>query len=146
MVLVNSGFHMRKNISKFICIWAHSLKKVCQSLIGWKGLRNTSLKGHQIISLSRAPTYVSPPLFWDVTSCQLVNSYHVSIVLQRLHLFHEAVQEEWEEVTGGCRKLHNKEVHDLYPKNPGEWDSLDMWCRCEKNEMHTWVRKCGHHL
>jgi len=57
MVLVNLCFQMRKTVLQSLsAIWERALKSVCQPN-PWTKKFKVHQKGHQIISLSRAPHY-----------------------------------------------------------------------------------------
>jgi hypothetical protein len=63
MVLVNSGFHTRKNVSEiYPKLWHASAKMFASPVLGRKSLKNIGLKGRQIISLPGKLTRLGPAL------------------------------------------------------------------------------------
>ena len=47
---------------KLPVIWARALKIFAKSVLGRQSLKNVGFKGHQIISLPGAPTFLGPAL------------------------------------------------------------------------------------
>ena len=63
MVLINSGFHTRNNLSENIPQFGHAPSELFASpILGRKSLENIGLKGRRIIKLLETPTCLGPAL------------------------------------------------------------------------------------
>ena len=62
-MLINSGFHMRNNLSANIQQFGHAPSEMFGSpILGRKSLKNIGVKGRRIINLPGAPTCLGPAL------------------------------------------------------------------------------------
>jgi len=67
MMLINSGFHTRNNLSENIPQFGHAPSELFASpVLGRKSLKNVGLKGRRIINLPGAPTCLGLPWLCDV--------------------------------------------------------------------------------
>ena len=76
MVLVNGGFHPRKNLSEYPLQFAHaSPKTFASTVLGRNKTKNIGFKERQIINLPGMPANLGPVLFTELGT----DSYHLAL-------------------------------------------------------------------